>query len=144
MCGNENLHLGQSKAPKDDVVSCGTVNNEERSGDCRPLGRCTNRDREMDASNGLDNITREAHQGCDASIEQMSRDLELVEIISKRHTNRAASVHQDTPNVEVGNIRIDNEWVTELMKMTEDTCVWHRLVGRSPGGRLRYHGCLVH
>ncbi|CAL8168083.1 unnamed protein product [Prunus armeniaca] len=32
----------------------------------------------------------------------------------------------------------------ELMKMAEDTCVWHRLVGRSPGGRLRYHGCLVH
>ncbi|CAL2264586.1 unnamed protein product [Prunus armeniaca] len=26
---------------------------------------------------------------------------------------------------------------TELMKMAEDTCVWHRFVGRSPGGRHR-------
>ncbi|CAL2246900.1 unnamed protein product [Prunus armeniaca] len=34
--------------------------------------------------------------------------------------------------------------VTELMKMAKDTCVWHRLVGRSPWGRLKYYGCLVH
>ncbi|KAI5332079.1 hypothetical protein L3X38_022207 [Prunus dulcis] len=65
----------------------------------------------MDASNWLENITREAHKGCDASVEQMSRDLELVESISKHDTDRVASVHQDTPNVEVRNVCVDNEWV---------------------------------
>ncbi|CAL2229512.1 unnamed protein product [Prunus armeniaca] len=33
---------------------------------------------------------------------------------------------------------------TGLMKATEDTCVWHRLAGRSPRGMLGYHWCLVH
>ncbi|CAL2257536.1 unnamed protein product [Prunus armeniaca] len=99
MCTDENLHLGQSRALKDDVVGCGAINNEEGNGDRHPLGCRTNRDREMDASNGLDNITREAHKGYDASVEHMSRDLELVESINKHYIDRAASVHQDTPNV---------------------------------------------
>ncbi|KAI5335312.1 hypothetical protein L3X38_025445 [Prunus dulcis] len=111
MCGNENLHLGQGRAPKDDAVGCGTVNNEKRSGDRRPLGCCSNRDGQMGTSNGLDNITREAHKGCDASVEQVRQDLELVESISKHHIDRVASVHQDTPNVEVRNVGTDNEWV---------------------------------
>ncbi|CAL2247502.1 unnamed protein product [Prunus armeniaca] len=32
---------------------------------------------------------------------------------------------------------------TELVKTAEDAYVWHKLVGRSPGGRLGYDGCLV-
>ncbi|CAL8175001.1 unnamed protein product [Prunus armeniaca] len=111
MCGNENLHLGHGRAPKDDVVGCWAVNNEEGSGNRRPLRCYSNKDREMDASNGLDNITGKAHQGCDASVKQVRRDLELVESISKHHTDRAAIVHQDTPNIKVRNVDADNDWV---------------------------------
>ena len=64
----------------------------------------------MDASNRLNNIAREALKRDDTSVEQVSTDLEFVESISKHHTDRAASVHQDTPNVEVRDIRTDNEW----------------------------------
>ncbi|CAL8162609.1 unnamed protein product [Prunus armeniaca] len=38
-------------------------------------------------------------------------------------------------DVAQGNTRF-GIMATELMKMAEDTCVWHRLVGRSLGGSL--------
>ena len=41
----------------------------------------------------------------------MRRDLEFIEGLGKHHTDRAASVHQDTPNVEVRNVSPDNEWI---------------------------------
>ncbi|CAL8990769.1 unnamed protein product, partial [Prunus brigantina] len=69
MCGNEYLHLGHGRAPKDDIVGCWAVNNEEGSGDCSPLGCCSNRYGEMNASNRLDHLTIETHQGCNAPVE---------------------------------------------------------------------------
>ncbi|CAL8168556.1 unnamed protein product [Prunus armeniaca] len=74
----------------------------------------------MNASNGLDHLTREAHQGCNASVEQVRWDLELVEGFSKHHTDRAASVHQDTPHIKVRNVGADNDWV-----------MWGRITPRS-------------
>ncbi|CAL2240565.1 unnamed protein product [Prunus armeniaca] len=109
MRGNEDFHLGHGRAPKNDVVGCWAINNEEGSSDRPSLGCCSNRDEEMNASNGLDHLTRKAHKGCNASVEQVRRDLELVESISKHHTDRAASVHQDTPNFEVRNVGTDND-----------------------------------
>ncbi|CAL8168818.1 unnamed protein product [Prunus armeniaca] len=57
MGGDEDLHLGHGGAAEDDVVGCGAVDNEEGSSDCPPLGCRSNRDWEMNASNGLDHLT---------------------------------------------------------------------------------------
>ncbi|CAL9011942.1 unnamed protein product, partial [Prunus brigantina] len=65
------------------------------------------------------------HQGCNASVEQVRWDLELVEGLSKHHTDRAASVHQDTPHIKVRNVGADNDWIivgennTALLLLTE-------------------------
>ncbi|CAL2270947.1 unnamed protein product [Prunus armeniaca] len=46
-------------------------------------------------------------------------------------------------DVAQGNTRFGIVAV-ELMETAEDTCVWHRLVGRSPKGRLGYDRCLMY
>ncbi|CAL2254413.1 unnamed protein product [Prunus armeniaca] len=67
----------------------------------------------------------------------MRRDLKLVEGISKHHTDRAASVYQDAPNVKSRDVDADNDWVimrednAKLLLLTEGNgdpacflCLW--------------------
>ena len=65
----------------------------------------------MDASNGLNVITRKAHKRCDASVEQVSKDLEFVESVSEHDTNRTTDVDQDAPNIKVGDVSSNDQWV---------------------------------
>ncbi|CAL2276960.1 unnamed protein product [Prunus armeniaca] len=137
MGGYEDLHLGHGGAADDDIVGCGAVDNEEGSGDCPPLGCRSNRDWEMNAFDGLDHLTREFHQGCNASVEQVRWDLELVEGFSKHHTDR------DTPHIKVRNVSTDNDWVivgennTALLLLAEggaDIMLDGVVAGHSQGG----------
>ncbi|CAL2265635.1 unnamed protein product [Prunus armeniaca] len=74
----------------------------------------------------------------DLPLVRVRRGWEVVHIfIQLPFTNKSFN------DVAQGNTRF-GIMATELMKMAEDTYVWHRLVGRSPGGRLGYDRCLMH
>ncbi|CAL9004977.1 unnamed protein product, partial [Prunus brigantina] len=66
---------------------------------------------EVDASNGLDNITRKAYKRRDASVKQVVKNLKLVEGFCEHDTDRATGVNQDTPNIEVGDVCPNDERV---------------------------------
>lgn len=65
----------------------------------------------MDAPNGLENIARKTHKRRDTLVKQVVRDLKFVQGFSKHDTHRATSVHENTANIEVGNIHSNDQRV---------------------------------
>lgn len=65
----------------------------------------------MDTSNELDNIARKAHKRHDASVKQVLRDLKFIEGLYEHDGDRATYVHQDTSDIEVGDVCSNDQLV---------------------------------
>ena len=83
----------------------------------------------MDASNGLNVITRKAHKRCDASVEQVSKDLEFVESVSEHDTNRTTDVDEDAPDIKVGDVCPNDQ---RVVMGVDDTILF--FLAKSNGG----------
>lgn len=64
----------------------------------------------MDALDGLDNISRKTYQRCDASVEQVVRDLKSAEGFGKHNVDQPTSVNS-MANIKVGDICANDQQV---------------------------------